>query len=177
MELGLEFTERATRHVTPHVWSYSSFKGKIWKRQQGAQMTNVCADKLAKVRRMRPASFTTAWFWRAGDSVVCAQFHIPSVFLSNEATPHSQIWPSVNANHHKRDVFESAWEDLLQESVNENINDPISEIRSEPDFKSASLSFSTTVIILPFETFYINYWGKWKYYVLYRYLWHISLVK
>lgn len=54
---------------------------------------------------------------------VCAISHSFRISVQ-EATPHSQIWPSVNTSHHKRDVFESAWEDLLQDSVNKDNNDP-----------------------------------------------------
>lgn len=75
---------------------------------------------------------------------VCAISHSFRVSVK-EATLHFQIWPSVNSNNERRDVFESAWEDLPPDSAKDDDKDPISVIRSQPDFKKC-LSFFLTAV-------------------------------
>lgn len=111
-------------------------------------MMNVCADKLAMVRRMRPASFTAVMFltrvWQPHVVCVCAQFHIPSVFLKK---PRHIL--SVNTSHHRGDVFEPAWEDLLLDFLNEdNSRSPRSD--QSQSLKLRLFIFFKAVIILQF---------------------------
>lgn len=145
-------------------------------------MTNVCAEKLAMVRRMRPASFTTAWFWRAGDSgTSCVRnFTFLPYFCQRSHATFSDMTAS------KPTITNVTPLSLLEKICCKIQWMKITTIRSQRSGQSRStwkvrLSFSTTVIIWncnlqPFF-FYINCWKKWKYYVLCRYIWRISLVK